>query len=106
MTYATDMGFEVGKLYRVVSTEHASQIYSTDMIVRFEKDDGTDNPYFSYVSGPKNTYTDDYANFCITLGNLAPTVTVKTYEVEELLLLYIQQQYPDDKVLKALVESL
>lgn len=106
MTIATDMGFEIGKVYRVVNAEHNSQIYSHGMIVRFEKDDGTDNPYFSYVSGPKNTYTDDYANFCITLGNLVSTVTTKTCEVPGLLLLYIQQQYPDDKVLKALVESL
>ena len=41
--------------------------------------------------------------------HLVPVETPKTYEAstnKPLLLLYIRQQYPNDKVLKALVESL
>ena len=110
MTIATDMGFEIGKLYRVINDEHSSY-YKAGMIVRFSRDDGSDCPQFELISGkPKSTVFDGL--YCIGLDDLDDLEMVETQDNHEystnkpLLLLYIQQQYPDDKVLKALVESL
>lgn len=105
MTIATDSGFKIGALYRVI-TEVNSNIYAKDMIVRFEEDDGTTRPYFSFHSGPKAHDTDEYDVFCVTLGHLKPFDDCKQSTNKSLLILYINQQYPDDKVLKALVEFL
>ena len=107
MTIATDRGFEIGKLYRVSSDKNSSY-YKLGMIVRFSLDDGSNCPLFKLISGePKSTLFDGM--YYIGLDNLEPVETPKTYEAftnKPLLLLYIQQQYPNDKVLKALVESL
>ena len=107
MTIATDMGFEVGKLYRVINDEDSSY-YKVGMTVRFSRDDGSNCPQFELISGqPKSTVFGEL--YYIGLDDLEPVETPKTYEAftnKPLLLLYIQQQYPDDKVLKALVESL
>ena len=107
MTHATDRGFEIGKLYRVINDE-GSSYYKVGMIVSFSRDDGSNCPQFKLISGkPKRTTLDGLCY--IELDNLEPVETPKTYEAftnKPLLLLYIQQQYPNDKVLKALVESL
>ena len=107
MTYATYRGFEIGKLYRVINDEDYSY-YKVGMTVRFSRDDGSNCPQFELISGkPKHTTLD--GRYHIELDNLEPVKTPNTYEAstnKPLLLLYIQQQYPDDKVLKALVESL
>ena len=110
MTIATDMGFEVGKLYRVIN-DHNSFYYKKGMIVEFLEDDTSDAPWFVYVSGPirENLRYNPKQRIAIPLEHLVPVETPKTYEAftnKHLLLLYIQQQYPNDKVLKALVESL
>ena len=110
MTIATDMGFEIGKLYRVRS-DYDSSYYKNGMIVEFREDDTTKAPWFVYVSGPigKSLRHNPQRLFAIPLEHLVPVETPKTYEAstnKPLLLLYIQQQYPNDKVLKALVESL
>jgi hypothetical protein len=110
MTIATDMGFEVGKLYRVINDEN-SFYYKNGMIVEFIEDDTSDAPWFGYVSGPigESIRYSPEQRIAIPLEHLVPVETPKTYEAstnKPLLLLYIQQQYPDDKVLKALVESL
>ena len=109
MTYATDMGFEIGKLY-LVSNDYDSSYYKNGMIVEFlEEHIGA--PWFRYVSGPIGEiirYSPEQ-RIAIPLEHLVPVETPKTYEAstnKPLLILYIQQQYPDDKVLKALVESL
>ena len=110
MTIATDMGFEIGKLYRV-SSDCDSFYYKNGMIVEFLEDDTSDAPWFVYVSGPIGgsiRYSPEQ-RIAIPLEHLVPVETPNTYETstnKPLLLLYIQQQYPDDKVLKALVESL
>ena len=110
MTIATDMGFEIGKLYRV-SSNYDSSYYKNGMIVEFIEDDTTDAPWFRYVSGPigGGLRYNPQQRTAIPLDHLVPVETQDTYEVstnKPLLLLYIQQQYPNDKVLKALVESL
>ena len=110
MTIATDMGFEIGKLYRVIN-DYDSSYYKNGMIVEFLKDDHSDVPWFVYVSGPmgESLRCDPQQRVAIPLDHLVPVETQDTYEVstnKPLLLLYIQQQYPNDKVLKALVESL
>ena len=107
MTIATARGFEIGKLYRVINDKNSSY-YKLGMIVRFFLDDGSDCPLFELISGePKSAKRTGL--YYIGLDNLEPVETPKTYEAftnKPLLLLYIQQQYPNDKVLKALVESL
>ena len=109
MTMATDMGFEVGKLYRVINDEDSSY-YKNSMIVEF-LEDASIAPWFVYVSGPigESLRYKPKQRIAIPLDHLVPVETQDTYEVstnKPLLLLYIQQQYPNDKVLKALVESL
>ena len=110
MTTATDMGFEIGKLYRVIN-DYDSFYYKNGMIVEFIEDDTSDAPWFGYVSGPigESIRYSPEQRIAIPLEHLVPVETPKTYEAstnKPLLLLYIQQQYPNDKVLKALVESL
>ena len=107
MTIATDRGFEIGKLYRVINDEHSSY-YKKGMVVNFIRDDESNFPLFVLISGePKRTTRD--GSYYIDLCDLEPvesTGVSKSNSTKPLLLLYIQQQYPDDKVLKALVESL
>ena len=110
MTIATDMGFEIGKLYRVINDENSSY-YKKGMVVEFLGEDDSIAPWFVYVSGPigESLRYNPQQRIVITLEHLVPVETPKTYEAstnKPLLLLYIQQQYPNDKVLKALVESL
>ena len=81
------------------------------MIVEFLEDDGSTAPWFVYVSGPigESLRYNPKQRIAINLIHLVPVETQDTYEAstnKPLLLLYIQQQYPNDKVLKALVESL
>ena len=110
MTIATDMGFEVGKLYRVINDNYSSY-YKNGMIVEFLEDVTSDAPWFVYVSGPigESLLYNPQQRIAIHLDHLVPVETQETYKAstnKPLLLLYIQQQYPNDKVLKALVESL
>ena len=110
MTTATDRGFEIGKLYRVIN-DYDSSYYKNGMIVEFLEDDTSAAPWFVYVSGPigESLRYNPQQRIAIPLDHLVPVETQDTYEVstnKPLLLLYIQQQYPNDKVLKALVESL
>ena len=107
MTTATDRGFEIGKLYRVINDENSSY-YKKGMVVKFIRDDESNCPLFVLISGePRYTMLDD--KYHIALCNLEPveSTEVSTSNItKSLLTLYIQQQYPNDKVLKALVESL
>lgn len=105
MTIATDLGFKIGELYRVVGDVRDG--YSAcNMIVRLVEDDESDYPWFEYVSGPKDYDTDNVEKIAICLKHLVPVEPTKALINKSLLQLYIQQQYPDDKVLKVLVESL
>lgn len=106
MTIATDRGFEIGKLYRVIDDDKFSY-YKKGMVVKFIQDD-SDCPLFKLISGePARAVRDGcyYVNLC-DLEPVESTGDSKSNSTKPLLLLYIQQQYPDDKVLKALVESL
>ena len=110
MTTATDMGFKIGKLYRV-SNNYDSSYYKNGMIVEFLEDDASAAPWFVYVSGPigESLRYNPQQRIAIPLDHLVPVKNSNNHKAstnKHLLLLYIQQQYPDDKVLKALVESL
>ncbi len=104
MTIATDLGFKIGELYRVVDTQEG--YYEKGEIVRFVKDNGSAIPWFMNESGPLGPYNTDNQRIAVELTNLVPVEPIKTSSNKPLLLLYIQQQYTDDKVLKALVESI
>ena len=110
MTIATDMGFEIGKRYRVIN-DHNSSYYKNGMIVEFVEDDTTAAPWFAYVSGPIGEsirYNPEH-RIAIPLEHLVPVKNSNNHKAstrKPLLILYIQQQYPDDIVLKVLVESL
>ena len=107
MTTATDRGFEIGKLYRVINDENSSY-YKKGMVVKFIRDDNSDCPLFELISGESKCTTQDgcyYIDLC-DLEPVESTGVSKSNSTKPLLLLYIQQQYPNDKVLKALVESL
>ena len=107
MTTATDRGFEIGKLYRVIDDENSSY-YKKGMVVKFIRDDDSYCPLFELISGETWRAVQDGCYY-IDLCGLEPVEPPETYENltnKPLLLLYIQQQYPNDKVLKALVESL
>ena len=108
MTIATDMGFEIGKLYRVINDYDSSYYKKKGMVVKFIRDDKSNCPLFELISGePVCAVRDGY--YYIDLCDLEPvesTEVSKSNSTKPLLLLYIQQQYPNDKVLKALVESL
>ena len=107
MTIATDMGFEIGKLYRVINDENSSY-YKKGMVVKLIQDDNSDCPLFELISGePKRAVGDGcYYIDLRDLETVESTGDSKSNSTKPLLLLYIQQQYPNDKVLKALVESL
>ena len=108
MTIATDIGFEIGKLYRVINDENSSY-YKKGMVVKFIRDDDSDCPLFERISGESELTTQGGCYYYIDLRDLEPvesTGVSKSNSTKPLLLLYIQQQYPNDKVLKALVESL
>ena len=107
MTTATDRGFEIGKLYRVINDKN-SAYYKKGMVVKFIRDDESNCPLFVLISGESKCTTRDglyYIDLC-DLEPVESTGVSKSNSTKPLLLLYIQQQYPNDKVLKALVESL
>ena len=107
MTIATDRGFEIGKLYRVINDKNSSY-YKKGMVVKFIIDDKTSCPRFELISGEPECAVQDgcyYIDLC-DLEPVESTGVSKSNSTKPLLLLYIQQQYPNDKVLKALVESL
>ena len=110
MTTATDMGFEIGKLYRAIN-DYDSSYYKSGTIVEFLEDDHSDFPWFVYVSGPigESLRYNPQQRIAIPLDHLVPVKNSNNHKAstnKHLLLLYIQHQYTDDKVLKALVESL
>ena len=107
MTIATNRGFEIGKLYRVINDEN-SPYYKKGMVVKFICDDDSFCPLFELISGePRRAVQNGcyYVDLC-DLEPVESTGVSKSNSTKPLLLLYIQQQYPNDKVLKALVESL
>ena len=76
------------------------------MIVKFVEDDDSEYPYFKYVSGPKgSSLTDTEQRIAVSLYGLEPVEPKETsLNNKALLLMYIEQYYPNDKVLNALVE--
>ena len=105
MTIATDMGFEIGKHYRGKEDSDLK-----GCVFEFVYDDGSYLPKFKSMDNNYAPWNKGEGNW-VSLDNLevVPLETAEscgTSSNKPLLLLYIQQQYPNDKVLKALVESL
>lgn len=84
MTIATYHGFKIGELYRVID-ENETAFYKQGMIVKFVKDDGTDCPYFTYVSGDKGALlTNPRQNIAVRLSSLEPVEPEKLLQVIKL----------------------
>lgn len=107
LTPAQQKGFKIGKLYRVFQvTEGAEFHQSTGQIVEFYDDDGSYCPEFTDTNSGKSIY--------IRLEDLQPynpatpetTCTIKNLSNQEILLMYVKQYYPEDRVMIAMVESL
>lgn len=64
MSYCSDLGYEVGDLFKVVRVGAGLSEYVTEgMVVKLNRDDQTDTPCFSYVSGNVATYTEEVKDF-------------------------------------------
>ena len=91
MTIATDMGFEIDKLYRVINDENSSY-YKKGMVVKFIRDGKSNCPLFVLISGEPKLAVQG-GGYCIDLRDLEPvesTVVSKSNSTKPLLLLYIQ----------------
>ena len=81
MTIATDRGFEIGKLYRVINDKNSSY-YKVGMIVKLIRDDDSNCPLFELISGEPMRAVQDgcyYIDLCDlepveSTGFLNPTV--------------------------------
>ena len=107
MTPATGLGFEIGKLYRVIDDEKSS-FYKNGMIIMFVEDNDSHCPWFLYVSGTKGpSLVNTQQRIAVSLYGLEPVEPKETsLNNKALLLMYTEQCYPDDKVLNTLVESI
>ena len=111
MTIATDLGFKIGELYRVIENDN-SICYSKGEIVKFVEDDYSYYPLFEYVSGPMtqatvHRWSDN--KFYVSLGHLERLDKISSEPIKssrELLKLYVKQHHPLDSTLIALVESI
>ena len=79
MTTATDRGFEIGKLYRVIN-DYDSSYYKNGMIVEFLEDDVSIAPWFVYVSGPigESLRYNPQQRIAIPLDHLVPVKKTQT----------------------------
>lgn len=69
MSHCSDLGYKVGDMFEVIDAENA--FYTSGMIVKLqEEDDDSDNPWFTYVSGPTGVYTFDLSRISIPLTDL------------------------------------
>lgn len=111
MTTATDMGFKIGELYRVIESKDTT-CYSKGMIVKFVEDDDSYYPLFEYVSGPMTQMIAGRCSdkkFYVSLGHLEPLDGISSEPIKsnkDLLKLYVKQHHPLDSTLIALVESI
>lgn len=102
LTPAQQKGFEIGKLYRVFQNSPDCSYYQkVGQVVKFNYDDGSSCPGFI---DEKND------SFYIYLSDLEPyeqpTTTKQKLSPQELLLMYVKQHYPEDRVMIAMVESI
>jgi len=100
MTYATDAGFEVGKLYEVKRTESNTDTLCVGMILRLAYDDRTALPEFEYHSGPSPEHIN--RKIYVSLEDLKP------FQEEEVKLIkaYVKMHYSNDTFLALLVSKL
>lgn len=109
-TPAQQQGFEIGRLYCVVDESTSVHLRAGD-IVEFTTDDDSIRPRFKLIeiNNPLSTgvigkeywlYLDDLAPYD------QPTTTKQKLSQQELLLMYVKQHYPEDRVMIAMVENI
>ena len=69
-TPAQKLGYKVGDLFEVI--EDGSEYYCKGMIVKFNTDDRSQCPWFTYVSGPRARHTDNLLSFPVKLSDIKP----------------------------------
>lgn len=109
LTPAQQHGLEIGKLYRVTNSEGCTYLDRGD-VVKFMRDDGTTCPWFiktvkagscpETATGEVAIYPDDLEPY------EQPITTKQKLSPQELLLMYVQQHYPEDRVMIAMVENI
>lgn len=111
MTIATDLGFKIGELYRVIESKDTT-CYSKGMIVKFVEDDDSYCPLFEYISGlitPMLVHCWSDKKFYVTLRHLELLDEISSEPVKsnkDILRFYVKQHYPLDSTLITLVESI
>lgn len=71
-TPAQQLGYDIGQKFRVSRMTDKSAYYCEDMIVELSRDDRSQCPWFTYVSGPKTKNTDQCVKIAINLFELEP----------------------------------
>ena len=109
LTPAQQQGFEIGKVYLVTNGEDYLYLDQGD-IVKFIRDDESGCPWFKKIVKVGSCLETATGEVAIYLDDLAPyeqpNATKQKLSSQELLLMYVKQHYPEDRVMIALVESI
>lgn len=109
LTPTQQQGFEIGKLYRVTNNEYNRYLDQGD-IVKFTRDDESDCPWFKKTVKAGSYLETMPGEVAIDLSDLEPyeqpTTTKQKLSPQELLLMYVKQHYPEDRVMIAMVENI
>lgn len=70
LTPAQKLGYKVGDLFEVIAI--GTEYYCKGMVVKFITDDRSEYPWFTYVSGPKASYTDNVLRISVELSGIKP----------------------------------
>ena len=65
LTPCEELGYCEGNMFEV--TGIGNSFYCKDMIVELDEDDGSDSPFFTYISGPSADETHDVDKIAINL---------------------------------------
>lgn len=65
ITPCEELGYRVGDVFEV--TDIGTIFYCKDMIVKLDEDDGSDSPFFTYISGPSADETHSVDKIVISL---------------------------------------
>lgn len=70
LTPAQKLGYKVGDLFEVI--EDGTEYFCKGMIVKFDTDNRSQYPWFTYVSGPKTIHTDNVLRISVELSDIKP----------------------------------
>lgn len=102
-TPAQQQGFEIGRLYRVAKiSEDALDLQRIEQVVEFVRDDRSICPVFRDIV----TGVELFILLCDLEPYEQPTTTKQKLLPQELLLMYVKQHYPEDRVMIAMVENI